>query len=157
RKRSGQTCRSARALQALDRAAAGNERRIDAEAEPTPCRPARSLAHYWYGIREQNFCEMPVKNTRGRRPIVHLALLIAVMAVLLFSAGEDDASCARATRSDTPGAPAPAAPVAGVLGWIFPKQAEFYRQFSGLIRSAKADGSAVWSLAGLSFLYGIFH
>ena len=39
----------------------------------------------------------------------------------------------------------------------FAKQAEFYRQFSGLIRAAKADGSAAWSLMGLSFLYGIFH
>ena len=45
----------------------------------------------------------------------------------------------------------------GILGWIFAKQAEFYRQFSGLIRAAKADGSAAWSLMGLSFLYGIFH
>ena len=45
----------------------------------------------------------------------------------------------------------------GVLGWIFAKQAEFYRQFSGLIRAAKADGSAAWSLMGVSFLYGIFH
>ena len=44
-----------------------------------------------------------------------------------------------------------------MLGWIFAKQAEFYRQFSGLIRAAKADGSAIWSLVGLSFLYGIFH
>jgi nickel/cobalt transporter (NicO) family protein len=37
------------------------------------------------------------------------------------------------------------------------KQADFYRQFSGLIRAAKADGSAVWTLLGVSFLYGIFH
>ena len=44
-----------------------------------------------------------------------------------------------------------------MLGWIFAKQAEFYRQFSSLIRAAKADGSAAWSLLGLSFLYGIFH
>jgi nickel/cobalt exporter len=44
-----------------------------------------------------------------------------------------------------------------VTGWILAKQAEFYRQFSGLIRAAKADGSAAWSLFGLSFLYGIFH
>jgi nickel/cobalt transporter (NicO) family protein len=44
-----------------------------------------------------------------------------------------------------------------VLGWIFAKQAEFYRQFSGLIRASKADGSAAWSLFGLAFLYGIFH
>ena len=45
----------------------------------------------------------------------------------------------------------------GVLGWIFAKQAEFYRQFSGLIRAAKADGTAAWGLFGLSFLYGVFH
>ena len=48
-------------------------------------------------------------------------------------------------------------PVDGLLGWIFAKQAEFYRQISGMIRAAKADGSAVWALLGLSFLYGVFH
>ena len=52
---------------------------------------------------------------------------------------------------------APPAQVGGVTGWILAKQAEFYRQFSGLIRAAKTDGSAAWSLFGLSFLYGIFH
>jgi nickel/cobalt transporter (NicO) family protein len=52
----------------------------------------------------------------------------------------------------------PVAPSAtGIIGWIFAKQAEFYRQFSGLVRAAKTDGSAAWSLMGLSFLYGIFH
>jgi ABC-type nickel/cobalt efflux system permease component RcnA len=45
----------------------------------------------------------------------------------------------------------------GVVGLLFAKQAEFYRQFSGLIRSAKDDGSAVWSLFGVSFFYGVFH
>jgi nickel/cobalt exporter len=48
-------------------------------------------------------------------------------------------------------------PAAGIVGWLFAKQAEFYRQFTGLIRSAKTDGSAVWDLLGVSFLYGIFH
>jgi nickel/cobalt exporter len=57
----------------------------------------------------------------------------------------------------TPRGQAPAAPAGGVFGWIFAKQAEFYRQFSGLIRAAKADGSAAWSLFGLAFLYGVFH
>jgi nickel/cobalt exporter len=37
------------------------------------------------------------------------------------------------------------------------KQAEFYRGLSAMIRAAKADGSAVWGLFGLSFLYGVFH
>ena len=50
-----------------------------------------------------------------------------------------------------------AAPESGVIGWILAKQAEFYRALSGLIRSAKTDGSAVWGLFGVSFLYGIFH
>ena len=51
--------------------------------------------------------------------------------------------------------PAPAA--GGVTGWILAKQAEFYRAISGAIRAAKADGSAVWGLFAISFLYGVFH
>jgi nickel/cobalt exporter len=45
----------------------------------------------------------------------------------------------------------------GVFGWIFTQQAEFYRMMSGAIRAAKADGSAAYTLLGISFLYGIFH
>src|SRR5438128_12535098 len=100
---------------------------------------------------------MPVKSICGRRPIIHLALLTAVIAGVLFAAGVVDGAFAQSSPFGAPRAPAPAAPMGGVLGWIFAKQAEFYRQFSGLIRAAKADGSAVWSLVGLSFLYGIFH
>jgi nickel/cobalt exporter len=55
----------------------------------------------------------------------------------------------------TRGAPPPEA--GGFTGWIFAKQAEFYRMMSGTIRAAKADGSAAWTLMGISFLYGIFH
>jgi nickel/cobalt transporter (NicO) family protein len=55
------------------------------------------------------------------------------------------------------GSAPPSASATGIVGWLFAKQAEFYRQFSGLIRSAKADGSAVWELLGVSFLYGVFH
>jgi len=52
---------------------------------------------------------------------------------------------------------APAAEVGGFAGWILAKQAEFYRTLSSLIRAAKADGSAAYTLLGISFLYGIFH
>src|SRR6266705_1787156 len=45
----------------------------------------------------------------------------------------------------------------GIVGWLLAKQGEFYRGLSNLIRAAKADGSAVWGLLGLSFLYGVFH
>ncbi len=52
---------------------------------------------------------------------------------------------------------APPPEVGGFAGWIFAKQAEFYRMMSGTIRAAKADGSAAYTLMGISFLYGIFH
>jgi nickel/cobalt exporter len=45
----------------------------------------------------------------------------------------------------------------GISGWILAQQARFYLTLSHLIREAKADGSAGWTLIGISFLYGIFH
>src|SRR6187397_1360773 len=57
------------------------------------------------------------------------------------------------------GGPRPAAEpqVGGIIGWILAKQSEFYREMSATIRAAKSDGSAVWTLLGISFAYGIFH
>ncbi|HTL64856.1 MAG TPA: nickel/cobalt transporter [Pseudolabrys sp.] len=52
---------------------------------------------------------------------------------------------------------APPSEVGGFTGWILAKQAEFYRMLSGLVRAAKADGSAAYTLLGISFLYGVFH
>ena len=100
---------------------------------------------------------MPVKTVVGGRLVVHIALVVAVLAGLVFLAGALDAALAQAGPFGTPRAQAPAPPMGGVLGWIFAKQAEFYRQFSSLIRAAKADGTAAWGLFGLAFLYGIFH
>jgi len=45
----------------------------------------------------------------------------------------------------------------GIVGWILAEQSQFYRALSGLIRTAKTDGSAYWALMGISFAYGIFH
>jgi len=52
---------------------------------------------------------------------------------------------------------APPTEVGGFAGWILAKQAEFYRMLSALIRAAKADGSAAYTLLSVSFLYGVFH
>jgi nickel/cobalt exporter len=81
---------------------------------------------------------------------------LVVVAILLLAALLDGALA----QGSPFGGPRPATapvPVGGIVGWLFAKQAEFYRQFSGLIRASKADGTAAWSLMGLSFLYGIFH
>ena len=100
---------------------------------------------------------MSVKPVVGGRLVVHIGLVVAVLAGLVFLAGALDAALAQAGPFGAPRAQTPAPPMGGALGWIFAKQAEFYRQFSSLIRAAKADGSAAWGLFGLAFLYGIFH
>ncbi len=53
--------------------------------------------------------------------------------------------------------PQAAPEVGSFVGWILAKQAEFYRMMSGTIRAAKGDGSAGYTLMGISFLYGVFH
>jgi nickel/cobalt transporter (NicO) family protein len=107
-------------------------------------------------MRINFFGETPVKTIR-ERTVLHVAVLAAAVIGLLLVAGVLDAALAQAVPFGTPRTQGPTVPVGGVLGWIFAKQAEFYRQFSALIRAAKSDGSATWSLFGLSFFYGIFH
>jgi len=90
---------------------------------------------------------------RARCGVVILA--IGTIACLIMAA---EPSLAQTNPFGGPRPPAVPPPVAGgIIGWILAKQSEFYQQFAGLIRAAKADGSAVWSLLGVSFLYGIFH
>jgi nickel/cobalt transporter (NicO) family protein len=99
---------------------------------------------------------MPVSTVAGTRLMRKLTILAALIAGVLLVAGAADAAFAQSPFG-APRAPTPAGVTSGVVGWILVKQAEFYRQFSGLIRAAKTDGSAAWSLFGLSFLYGVFH
>src|SRR6516225_3028639 len=105
---------------------------------------------------------MPMKIVAGGRTtdIVAKFTLLAV-AALALAALLDAAMLSQALAQGSPfGGPRPGAaavPTTGIVGWIFAKQAEFYRQFSGLIRASKAEGTAAWSLMGVSFLYGIFH
>jgi len=47
--------------------------------------------------------------------------------------------------------------IGGVAGWMLAKQAAFYTALAAMLRSAKVDGSALWGLMGISFVYGIFH
>ena len=45
----------------------------------------------------------------------------------------------------------------GVLGWIMSQQMAFERQMSGAVRAIRTTGAGFWTLAGLSFAYGVFH
>jgi nickel/cobalt exporter len=78
----------------------------------------------------------------------------ALAAVIVF----DAAVHALMAQNPFGGPRPPAEPqVGGIIGWILAKQSEFYREMSSTIRAAKSDGSAVWTLLGISFAYGIFH
>jgi nickel/cobalt transporter (NicO) family protein len=54
------------------------------------------------------------------------------------------------------GGPRPVA-ISGIAGWILAEQAMFYRTLAGAIRQSANDGTALWSLMAISFVYGIFH
>jgi nickel/cobalt transporter (NicO) family protein len=99
---------------------------------------------------------MPIKAVAGDSS--RLAKLLLAVAVILLAAGAVDAIWAQGSPFGVPRPQsAPPPPTSGMFGWIFAKQAEFYRALSGAIRAAKADGSAAWTLFGISFLYGVFH
>jgi nickel/cobalt transporter (NicO) family protein len=85
---------------------------------------------------------------------------LAVIVVVLLVISMLDAA-AHLVMAQTPfGGPRPSgaeSQAGGLVGWLLARQSEFYRQMSSTIRAAKSDGSAVWTLLGISFAYGIFH
>ena len=90
--------------------------------------------------------------TSGRRStLAHCALLIVCLLLAACALEPALAQPFGMTRSAAPPSFGP------FTGWILEKQAEFYRMLSGTIRAAKTDGSAAYTLMGISFLYGIFH
>jgi len=83
-----------------------------------------------------------------------------MLCVGLLAAGLlADAALHAAFAQNPFGAPKAAAEpqAGGLIGWLLAQQSAFYKQMSTTIRAAKADGSAVWSLLGISFAYGVFH
>ena len=106
------------------------------------------------------FSEMPIaprKPAQRRQPLAHVAIAAAVLAAgaLAFAVALGAHTDAFAQANPFAGMRQP--PPTGVTGWILAEQSRFYRALSGLIRTAKTDGSALWALMGISFIYGIFH
>jgi nickel/cobalt transporter (NicO) family protein len=85
--------------------------------------------------------------------------LVVFCLCLVAAAGIADIALAQGSPFGVGRGPAaaPAPAPDGITGWLLAKQAEFYRALSGLVRAAKADGSAAWTLIGVSFAYGVFH
>ena len=80
--------------------------------------------------------------TSGRRPtLAQCALFIFCLLLVL---GAVDAALAQPfgiTRGSAPSPFGGFGPFSDFTGWMFAKQAEFYRMLSGSIRAAKADGT----------------
>jgi len=98
---------------------------------------------------------MPLTITASERALAAL-MLAAAAASSLLAAGALDAALAQGPFG-VGRAPVPPPAADGFVGWILAKQAEFSLAMRAMLRNTKADGSAVWGLFGLSFLYGIFH
>ena len=94
------------------------------------------------------------KVSAGRTALTFM--LFAAAASFLLAAGAFDFAFAQGAPFGAPRT-APTPPADGIIGWMFAKQAEFYRDMSRIIRAAKTDGSAVKGLLAVSFIYGIFH
>jgi nickel/cobalt exporter len=94
------------------------------------------------------------RSSRGRTIVF---LLFAGTVSLLVAQGAFDAVWAQGGPFGTPRGGAVPPRSDGIVGWMFAMQAQFYRNMSAIIRAAKTDGTAVWTLLGVSFVYGIFH
>ena len=118
---------------------------------------ARFVEQLGRALRQQDRGDLPIMRLRARAAFGFATLAIAAVGILILVAAPDVLAQQSPFGVSRPPAAPPAAAPTGLTGWIIAKQAEFYRQFSGIIRAAKVDGSAVWTLLGVSFLYGIFH
>src|SRR3972149_5057644 len=99
---------------------------------------------------------MPVTMFR-RDPAFQVAAVIIAATGILLLQGVLDAVLAQGNPFGAGPRAAPPPPADGIMGWIFAKQAEFYRMLSGSTRAVKPDPAAVAGLFGISFLYGVFH
>ncbi|QDL95888.1 nickel/cobalt transporter [Rhodopseudomonas palustris] len=90
----------------------------------------------------------------SHRRFAFVTLFVCIAALVL-----GDATLHAAFAHNPFGAPkgAPEPQAGGIVGWLLAQQSAFYKQMSATIRAAKADGSAVWTLLGISFAYGVFH
>ena len=89
----------------------------------------------------------------NRGTVIRRMMLALVIVTLAIALSAHTAAFAEANPFAGMRQPAPT----GITGWILAEQSRFYRALSGLIRAAKTDGSALWALMGISFIYGIFH
>jgi ABC-type nickel/cobalt efflux system permease component RcnA len=83
-------------------------------------------------------------------------IALVVVAITLHFAGSAHAQSSLGIGTND-AMPASTGLFAHQLAWINLKQQEFYRALANAMKAMRQDGSKLWLLVGLSFLYGIFH
>jgi nickel/cobalt transporter (NicO) family protein len=92
-------------------------------------------------------------SSSSRGVVIRRLMLALAACILAIALSAHTAAFAETNPFAGMHQPAPT----GITGWILAEQSRFYRALSGLIHAAKTDGSALWALMGISFIYGIFH
>ena len=79
-------------------------------------------------------------------------------AFLLFALATTNALAQQANPFGTriPGTPAPE-PASGIAAWFLQQQAAFHKALTAAIGVVESSPSALWSLVGLAFAYGVLH
>ncbi len=93
-------------------------------------------------------------SSSGLLPALRRAGMAAAVLGILLAAGAFDVALADPFGVSQGSAPPE---FGGFAGWILSEQSMFYQMLSGAIRAAKSNGSATYTLLGISFVYGIFH
>lgn len=92
-----------------------------------------------------------MKSSRIAAPLCLLALLAVCCLAPLHDA------LAQARNPFSVGISEGGGSASGLTGWILAQQQHFDLLMRAAVRSVRTDASALWSLLGLAFAYGVFH
>src|SRR5206468_8100203 len=84
-------------------------------------------------------------------------LSLLLLAVLLVIATADSSLAQTMRHPFAVGASETGGASAGIMGWLLAEQSRFYLLLTSTMRAIRTNASASWTLAGLSFAYGVFH
>jgi ABC-type nickel/cobalt efflux system permease component RcnA len=80
-----------------------------------------------------------------------------ILAALMLAASMDAALAQAMRHPFAVGASEAGGAASGIMGWLLAEQSRFYLLLTGTMREIRTSASAGWTLAGLSFAYGVFH
>lgn len=93
------------------------------------------------------------RPTSGRT--TRWTVLAAVAALALV--GANAPALAQAHNPFSVGISEGGGSASGLSGWLLAEQGRFELLLSGAVKAARTDGSALWFLSGIGFLYGVLH